>query len=115
MSDMPLFQSGRAMYAASCMTPAWPCISPVPQHGTQQGTPASLSTGYKQSQQNAKRYYVTELHSTHSSPLKATATVYGSQSQGYENITYQVHSQGYGKLLPHIWVRKPDCLGLPYN
>ena len=43
--------------------------------------------------------YTTELHSMHVSPLKAMETIYWTQSLGYENITYQAHSQGYEKLL----------------
>ena len=29
-------------------------------------------------------------------------TVYRTQSQGYENTTYQAHSQGHEKLLPLV-------------
>ena len=94
------------------------CVSPVPLSGTQHGAPTPLNTRDKHSWQSANRCYATEP-TTHASPLKATGTVYRTQSQGYENTTYQAHSQGCGKTAslscPYIWVRKPDCLHLPYS
>ena len=38
----------------------------------------------------------------HESPLKSMGTVFWTQSQDYENSTYQAHSQDYGKLLPLV-------------
>ena len=66
------------------------------------GVPTTLNTRGKQSQQGANRTYATEVHTTHASPLKATGTLYRTQFQSYENITYQAHSEGYGKLLPLV-------------
>ena len=86
--------------------PACLCVphsmSPFPQRDSQCGAPTPLNTRYKQSQQGAHRYYATELHTTHVSPLRALGTVYLTQSQGYEDTAYQAHSQGYGKLLPLV-------------
>ena len=52
------------------------------------------------------------------SPLHVMGTVYQTQFQDYENTTYQPF-QGYGNTAslsyPDTWVRKPDCLHLPYN
>ena len=44
----------------------------------------------------------------HASPLKVMGTIYQTQSQGYENTTYQAHSQGNGKLLS-LYAQKPGC------
>ena len=52
-------------------------------------------------------YCIKQQDSVHASPLKAMGTIYGPQSQGYEDTTYLSS--------PDIWVRKPDCLCLPYR
>ena len=62
---------------------ACPPASPVPLCGTQRRVATPLNTRYNQSQQNANRYYPTELSTTHASPLKGRRTVYQNQSQNY--------------------------------
>ena len=45
-------------------------------------------------------------------------TVYRTQSQGYENPTYQAHSRLWETAslsYPDTWVRKTDYLHLPYT
>ena len=59
-----------------------------------------LYTKYRQSQQDARIYCVTQQDSA--GPLNVMRTLYWTQSQGYEKTTYQAHSQGYGKLLPLV-------------
>ena len=72
------------------------CMSSVPlrgtRHGTQQGVPTCLCPRGKQSRMGANRSYATELHTTHTRPLKTLGTAYQTQSQGYENTAYQAHS-----------------------
>ena len=38
----------------------------------------------------------------HASPLKAMGTVFQTQSQGYENNTYQTHSKVMGDCFPYL-------------
>ena len=91
------------LHVSACHLPL--CVAP--QCGSQRGVPIPLNTRDKQSLQDANRPYASELHTTHGSPLKPMGTAYRTQSQGYGNTA----SLSY----PDTWVRKPDCLHLPYK
>ena len=75
-------------------------------HGTQQGVPSCLNTKDKQCWQMLENY-ITWHNSAHASPLHVIGTVCQTQSQGYENATYQVHS----RLWEHCFPSLPRHLG----
>ena len=70
-----------------------PIMAPIPlhvshHHHPQQVVPTCLSTRGEQSWQDA-RNYITQHNSVHVSPFHVMGTVYWTQSQSYENTTYQ--------------------------
>ena len=112
MSDVPLLKGGWVMHAARCMVPLHITCPPM---WPQQGVPTPLNARDKQSWQRANTGCITQSDSVHASPLKAMGTVDQTQSQGYENTTYQAHSRSWETAslsCPDTWVRKPDCLHL---
>ena len=103
MSGMPLFTGGRATRAASCVSICMSLTALAPQHGThcgscplaclsssspQQGVPTCLSTRGEQSQPDARNYIISH-NSAYASPSHVMGIVYGTQSQDYENSSYQ--------------------------
>ena len=54
----------------------------------------------------------------HESPPHVMGTVYWTQSQGYENTSYQAPPRLWNTAslsYPDTWMRKPDCLHLLYK
>ena len=97
-----------------------PILAPVPlhvshHHRPQQGVPTCLSTRGEQSRQDAKTLHNTVLRmrahfmlwEVIRPSLKAMRILVIRPLQGYGNTA----SLSY----PDTWVRKPDCLHLPYS
>ena len=127
MSGMPLFMGGQAACLSACLR-SWPVLpsmtpimAPVPLHVShhhcpQQGVPTCLSTRGEQSWKTIRTLCNIILHMrVHfmlweqfiRPSLKAMRTLVIRPLQGYGNTA----SLSY----PNTWVRKPDCLHLPYK
>ena len=93
-----------------------PVASCVSHHRPQQGVPTCLSTGREQSWKTARTLHNIILHMRAHfmlweqfirPGLKAVRTLVIRPLQGYGNTA--------SLSCPDTWVRKPDCLHLPYG
>ena len=126
--DMPLFTGGWATRAASCVPICmFHVVAPAPQHGTRRGTcilvclslsspPAGSPNLFKYERRTKlarcqKLYNITILCMR--APFMLWKQCIGPSLKAMRTLVIRPF-QGYGNTA-FTWVRKPDCLHLPYN
>ena len=126
MSAVPLFMGGWSMHAASCVSPCMTlclCMSPDPQGGFPvwhpAGSPYSLTSWRQTKPAESQHRLCNIVRFCTCKPTQGCGSTYRTRSQGYENTTYQARFSRLWETAslrcPDTWVRKPDCLRLPYT